>query len=371
MSADVQAAEAAVRSAQAGAGAARQKIGQAQAGVEQARGVLASTTTQRGYTEVNSPIDGVVTQRVISPGQFVSPGQAILRATQIHPIRLQANVPEVDLAQIRVGARVIVTTQGTFKKPVVAHVTSITPTVDPVARTGIVEAVVTNRDERFQPGQFVTMEISTGRNKSSLQAPIEVVRTRTPPGKGVLAGGTTSYVWIAEPVSGEENQYTVKPTDVRIGASDSVSVEIVSGLHAGQQVVLSGNEYLKTGDTVASRDPLPSGEPPAAMASTLPMNPSMPGMDHTSGAFTNQATVEVSSKGFTPASVSLRAGIPARLVFIRKDTQNCATEIVLPDYQIRKALVLNQPVVIEFTPRRGEVAFTCNMNMLSGKVVVK
>src|SRR6185503_17911098 len=106
---------------------------------------------------------------------------------------------------------------------------------------------------------------------------------------------------------------------------------------------------------------------PAPGGHKEPSMPNMPGMDHgAAGSKTsapNEASVEVSIRGFTPASVSLRAGVPARLTFTRKDEKTCGTEIVLPDYGIKRTLPLNKPVVIEFTPRRGDVAFTCGMNM--------
>jgi Uncharacterized protein conserved in bacteria len=172
----------------------------------------------------------------------------------------------------------------------------------------------------------------------------------------------------------------VKPVDVKTGVSDGVNVQVLSGLQAGQKVVATGSDYLKSGDTVYTGDkaPIPTGGTGKSM-------PGMPGMgDSGSGAAvpsapatsaatptTNEATVEVSSKGFTPASVSLKAGVPAKLTFIRKDTQNCATEVVISEYGIKRTLPLNQPVVIEFTPRKGSLTFTCGMNMLSGKVVAQ
>jgi hypothetical protein len=188
---------------------------------------------------------------------------------------------------------------------------------------------------------------------------------------GVAVAGTASYVWVAEPLSGETNQFTVKPVEVQLGNFNSASVEILSGLRAGQQVVVSGNEHLKTGDNVAILEPIPSGLAPATARTPPPMTLSMAGMDHTAADHANEARIEVSSKGFTPARASLQAGIPARLTFIRTDTDNCATEIVVPEYGIRKPLPLKQQVVIEFTPRKGDLAFACGMNMLSGKVLVK
>jgi plastocyanin domain-containing protein len=84
------------------------------------------------------------------------------------------------------------------------------------------------------------------------------------------------------------------------------------------------------------------------------------------------AKVIVSEKGFEPASVSLKAGLPARLTFVRTTENTCGTEVVFPSLNIKHALPLNQPVDIEFTPAiAGEIAFACGMNMLRGTVVVQ
>ena len=352
--------EAHVQASRAAADAAEQKIRQAQAGVRQAQAGLAGATTSRGYSEVRSLIDGVIAQRVVSPGQLVNPGQPILRIAQVSPIRLQANVAESDLGAIRVGNRVAVRSQSTGIRPIVAQVTSITPTVDAVARTGVVEAVVPNRDGRFLPGQFVTMDISTAHSQEALTVPVAAVRTRTPAASGVVAGPTSSYVWVAEPSA--TGDYSVRMAEVQTGVSDGTNIEIVSGLKAGQKVVLTGGDYLRNGDTVSTGESAP---PP------MPMNHEVHNMATGPGATGNEATVEVSSRGFTPDSVSLKAGVPAKLIFIRKDTKNCATEVVLTDYGIKRSLPLNQPVTIEFTPKAGTLNFTCGMNMLSGKVVAK
>ncbi|HET6385868.1 MAG TPA: FixH family protein, partial [Armatimonadota bacterium] len=100
--ADVQSNEAAVQSAQAAAEAARQRISQGEAGVQQAQAMLAGATTSRDYSTVLSPLDGVITQRLISPGTLVNPGEAIYRVAQINPIRLQANVSQEDLNRVKV-----------------------------------------------------------------------------------------------------------------------------------------------------------------------------------------------------------------------------------------------------------------------------
>lgn len=249
----------AVREALSGAEAAEERVGEAQAGVRQARASLGGATTAEGYAVVRSQLDGVVTQRVVSPGQFVNPGQTILRVAQINPIRLQANVAEGDLARIRIGSSVSINEQAGGRAPITARVTSIAPAVDPAARTGIVEVIAPNDDRRFVPGEYVVMEISTGRSSSALYIPASTVRWSTTPSGGVISTQATPYVWLAEPVQGVEDQYSVRRTEIAIGVSNGEITEVLAGLQEGQRVVASGHDYLKNGQTVTAVSTEPDG----------------------------------------------------------------------------------------------------------------
>ena len=80
----------------------------------------------------------------------------------------------------------------------------------------------------------------------------------------------------------------------------------------------------------------------------------------------------VSEQGYEPAKVTLRAGTPARITFVRTTDKTCGTEVVFPALNIKRALPLNEPVVIEFTPAKAaNIAFACGMNMLHGTIVVQ
>ena len=82
-------------------------------------------------------------------------------------------------------------------------------------------------------------------------------------------------------------------------------------------------------------------------------------------------TVAVTDKGFEPSSLKLKAGAPVKVTFVRKTDETCAKEVVIKDYNIRRALPLNEAVTVEFTPRKGEFSFACGMNMLKGKLIVE
>jgi plastocyanin domain-containing protein len=57
---------------------------------------------------------------------------------------------------------------------------------------------------------------------------------------------------------------------------------------------------------------------------------------------------------------------------VRKVEATCGNELLIQDYGIKRELPLNQPVVVEFTPAKsGELKFSCGMDMLRGKIIVK
>jgi plastocyanin domain-containing protein len=84
------------------------------------------------------------------------------------------------------------------------------------------------------------------------------------------------------------------------------------------------------------------------------------------------ARVTVSDQGYEPNRLTLRKGTPVRITFTRTSQTTCGTEVTFPALNIKRALPLNQPVDIEFTPEQtGDIAFVCGMKMLSGTIVVQ
>lgn len=339
--ANVRAKQASVKTAESGAQAAKGKIGQSQAGVAEAAAGLRGASTERGYTELRAEVDGVVTQRLISPGTVVSAGQAVLKVAQVSPIRLQANVPEADLARIHVGSTVRVQRRGIKEEPVIARVTSVSPAFDPSSRTGVVEALYSNSGRRFLPGQYLSMEIGVGSNESAVVIPSSAVQTET------QETGKQAFVWVAQPATNGE--FTVSRQDVELGEGSGKEVAIRSGLQSGAQVVVAPPQGLVAGIRVA-----PSGQPVAA-AGDQPL------------------TVEITEAGYNPPSISIPANKAFKVIFIRKAAESCGTEVIFPDLGIRKALPLNQPVTIEIPPQPSgkQLNFTCPMNMLKGKALAR
>ncbi len=82
--------------------------------------------------------------------------------------------------------------------------------------------------------------------------------------------------------------------------------------------------------------------------------------------------VTVTSDGFVPDRIPVKKGEKVRLVVTRKTDRTCATEIVIKEAGINQKLPLNQPVVVELTPKKaGTLKYACGMDMISGVLVVE
>ena len=87
---------------------------------------------------------------------------------------------------------------------------------------------------------------------------------------------------------------------------------------------------------------------------------------------TQSVRVVINEMGYSPGSFRLRKGVPARLTFLRTTDRTCGTEIVIPAYGINRPLPLGTSVSVSFTPKStGEFGFTCGMNMMHGKIIVR
>lgn len=329
-----------VRSAQAAAESAKRRISQASSEVSMANAGLQGATTQRGYAELKSEVDGVITARLMSPGVVVSPGQSVLKVAQVSPIRLQANVPEADLARIRVGATMRVKRRDASGTRLQVLVTAVSPSVDPTSRMGVVEALYPNADNRFKPGEFLSMEITVGNEQPAVTVPAESVQTEE----------SGSYVWVAE--SGASGQLTVSRVSVQLGGRTKDFAAIKSGLTAGQKVVVDPPQDLSDDSVVTAADTV------ATVASKVS---------------TDNQTIEITAAGYSPQAIDIPAGKAFKVTFIRRDDKTCGTEVIFLEVGIRRTLPLNVPVVIDFPPQpTGRVLnFTCPMNMLNGKAVSK
>jgi RND family efflux transporter MFP subunit len=194
--AQVQQAQQGVSSAKSARDAARQAVVRQEAALAQAKAQLQTAQVVLGYTTIRADCDGVVTQRLVSPGTLVQPGQTILMVDQIDPIRVQAQVAQEDATQLHIGDPVLVHTGGPHPLVYRSRVSAIFPSADPVVHTVIVEALVANPNGRLHPGDYLTLQVVYAKSARALIVPSSAIVYQPQPTSPVLATKATPSVWV-------------------------------------------------------------------------------------------------------------------------------------------------------------------------------
>jgi RND family efflux transporter MFP subunit len=313
---------------------------------------LGSGSTVSATTSVPAPIDGVVTERTANVGLNVDPATALFTVVDLSTVWITADVYEKDFSRVRVGREATITTAAFPSLSLRGRISYIDPQVNPETRTAKIRVEVPNPRGELRLGMYTDVLVSGAPGAS-----VPVV-----PRSAVQNVGDRTVVYLATPK--EPGKFIER--EVRLGQPSGEGVEIVSGVQPGEVVVTEGSFFVR-----AERERL-GLRPAAATAAAGTGTPPASAMQGDAQAKAQTAQIVVTEQGFEPAKVSLRAGAPAGLTFVRTTDKTCATEVVFPSLKVKRALPLNEPVLIEFTPAMtGEIAFACGMNMLKGVVVVQ
>lgn len=175
---------------------------------------------------INAPVSGVITQRSVSPGETVSPGENIYTIVGLSPIWVAVDVFQDQISRVKLGQPVkIRTSSGYSTNGTISNIGSV---VDPSQRTIHVRIEVANQEGVLKPEMFATAEIVTGASNTS-----NVVI----PASALMEDGGHQFVYV------EYNNY-FQPVDVKVGERTSEKVEILDGLFEGDKVVVNGSSQL-------------------------------------------------------------------------------------------------------------------------------
>ncbi len=309
---------------------------------------LGSGSKVDATTRVPAPIDGVITERAANVGLNVDQATPLFTVVDLSTVWIVADVYEKDFARVRIGSDATVTTSAYPGLSLRGRISYIDPQVNPETRTAKARVEVPNPRGELNLGMYAEVVVA-----GASEAPVPVV-----PRTAIQNIVDRTVVYLANPK--EPGTFTER--EVRLGEASGEQVEITAGLQPGDVVVTKGSFFIRAERERLGLRPLPASAPPST---------GTPATDRGSTGI-QSVKIIVNEQGFEPAKVTVRAGTPARLTFIRTTDKTCGTEIVFPSLDIKRALPLNEPVLIEFTPEENsEIAFACGMNMLKGVVVVQ
>jgi membrane fusion protein, multidrug efflux system len=209
-------------------GTSQKALLEAEQALANARGDLASARVEQTRLRVEAPFGGVLAHIDVRPGESVDPSTTLAELVDTARLVVGAGVPSAELAALRVGQRVELSTDPPAAAALTSVVSFISPQVDIKTGTALVRAALPERCA-LRPGQLVTLRIVTAERKDRLAAPVES-----------LVKDDQGATVIALVKEGRAVQ-----TPVRAGLRDGDLVEVeAEGLQAGMSVVTDGSYAL-------------------------------------------------------------------------------------------------------------------------------
>jgi HlyD family secretion protein len=196
-----------------------------------AKGRYENAQAQLGYSEIRSPIAGVVTDRPLYPGEMAATGTPIITVMDLSQVIAKAHISQLEAQSLRVGEAATLTDPAVdFDFP--GKVTVVSPALDPNSTTVEVWVQAANRGERLKPGTSVRLTINAETAPSAVVIPVAALLT-------AQDGGTSVIV-------AQDNRPEQK--SVKAGIRDGDMIQITEGLKDGEQVVTAGAYELSLED---------------------------------------------------------------------------------------------------------------------------
>jgi len=196
------------------------------------RARLAAATARLEDTVIRAPFSGRVGLRRVSVGSLISPGAVITTLDDTSVIKLDFAVPENFVASLREGLSVRASAPAFPGRSFSGKVASIDSRVDMTTRSVMVRALLTNEDGALKPGMFLNVSLAND-EREALVIPEEALSPEA----------ERQYVFVVADGKAERRE-------VRIGGRRPGSVEVVTGLVAGEQVVVEGTQKVRDGSAV-------------------------------------------------------------------------------------------------------------------------
>ena len=207
---------------------------QAKSAVDQAKLAYGNAAEN---TVLRSPISGFVTAKNYDNGDMTSPQLPVVVIQQIAPVKAVIGVSEQYYSLLKKGAAATLSVDALGEETFSGVVTNIFPTLDPVTHTVSTEIEVANKDLKLRPGMYARVHLDFG-TKEALTVPDKAIVRQ--------AGSGARYVYV---FSGGKAVYRA----VELGQQQGDLYEVVSGLNAGDQVIISAPSNLKNGLSVKLR----------------------------------------------------------------------------------------------------------------------
>lgn len=204
--------------------------------VEQARAQVGIHRKRISDTRLTAPVSGWVARRSIDPGEMVAAGMPVFSIVDLDPAKIRAGIPESDISKVRAGQVATVVIPSLDQREFTGKVELVGVAADPATRTFTAKIVVPNPQGVLRAGMIAEARVQGS----------GVVDVLTLPGDAIVhdaQGATLVYVYFPD-------RKRVYGRRIEVGAVRGQDVEVRSGLHGDEQVVIAGQQRVREGAAV-------------------------------------------------------------------------------------------------------------------------
>jgi len=194
------------------------------------------------YTKIRAPISGVVSSRDIKLGQHVMAGAAAFKITDTTKLVAYLSIPQTELSKISAGDTAKVRVDAMPEVEFSAMIARISPTIDPRNGTFRATASIENQDGNLAPGMFGRFNIAFEKHADALLIPAAAL----------IEEDNETVVYVV-------NDGSASRRAIEVGIRSDGLVEVLGGLDANEQIVVTGQNGLRDGARVLATNELQAG----------------------------------------------------------------------------------------------------------------
>ena len=205
-------------------------------GVEAAKNTYKQAGENLKYTQIFSPISGIVSEKNISVGENINPGAPIFTVVNINEMYVDAGVSEIDISKLKVGQIVKVTVDAYKGEVYEGKISNISPVINENSKTYPIRVTILNKEKKLKAGMFAQLEVILDEHKGTKAVPKEIV----------LKEGAESFIFVID-------KEKAKKKKIQTGYQSNDYIEVISGLTGTEKIVFVGYDALIDGEKVIEK----------------------------------------------------------------------------------------------------------------------
>jgi len=212
----------------------------AQAALEQTEAALKSAKSHLTDATVTAPIAGIIGVRYYEEGDMANPAMPLVTVVQMKRVKITFDATEEDLGQLSLGQKALLSVKSYPDREFEGRVMKISPVLDPLTRMAEVEVLIDNPDGALKPGMFARVQVITEVMANALVVPryatIENTTLERIDGENVVM--KNYYVFVVQDSAAEQRELDIE-------YANHINIAVRSGISAGEQIVIEGQNNLR------------------------------------------------------------------------------------------------------------------------------